>query len=194
MVRNGMISNLLTEEQRKKVALREERLDSRGVFTRFRVDDQTVFDAFLFYDLIDRPSHEGLLCLVSDVEKSGAFPSGINFDAVSRTVSYKVGDAVSSRWMSFSYVYRHLERKGLSREANIILDLVPVSHSWRLRFTKDLLVSICKEISPALPVISQFYGCQGREDPRDIIRKKHFGRGNRGKSRKVNRSIHRKKI
>ena len=58
MIKNGLTSNLLTEEQREKVSLCEERLDSRGIFTRFRVEDQTVFDAFLLSDLIDH--HEAL--------------------------------------------------------------------------------------------------------------------------------------
>ena len=171
MATSGLISNLLTEEQRKKVGLKEERLDSRGLFTRFRVEDQTIFDAFLLHDLINRFEHDGLVCFVTDVEKSGAFPSGQNMESVSKTASYKVGDRVSARWMSFSYVYRFLDRKGRRREADIILGLIPMMHDWRMRFGKKRMGIVCGEIRPALEPISHFYGCRPRRDPREIIRR-----------------------
>jgi hypothetical protein len=167
----GLISNLLSEEQRGKVALKEERLDSRGIFTRFRVEDQTIFDAFLLHDLIDRFEHDGLICFVADVEKSGAFPSGINMESTGKTASYKVGDRVSARWMSFSYVYRFLERKGKRREADIILSLIPSMHDWRKRFGKRRIGTVCQEIKPALAAIAVFYGCRPGADPRELIRR-----------------------
>tara|TARA_R110002051_G_scaffold234297_4_gene295861 strand:+ start:1169 stop:1606 length:438 start_codon:yes stop_codon:yes gene_type:complete len=139
------------------------------VFTRFRVEDQTIFDAFLLRELISRFEHDGLVCFVADVEKSGAFPSGQNLESVSRTASYKVGDRVSARWMSFSYVYRFLDRKGRKGEADIILSLIPDMHNWRSRFGKKRIGVVCEAIRPALEPISHFYGCRPRSDPREIV-------------------------
>lgn len=166
----GLISNLLTDEQRKKVDLVEERLDSRGIFTRFRVEDQTVFDAFLLMDLIDRHEHDGLICFLKDVERSGGAPASCNLEPQgSGTASYKVGDRTSARWLSFSYVYRHLDRKGVREEADLILRLIPGMYSWRDRWDRDGLKKMCAGIRPAISTIAKFYGCSPKPDPRMVI-------------------------
>lgn len=170
---NGLISSLLTEEQRDKVRLGEESLDSRGVFRRFRVEDQTIFDAFLLMDLIDRHEHEALNCLLADVEKSGCCTPSCGFEPrFGSTVSHKVGDKTASRWMAWSSTYRALERMGHRSQVDTILDLIPVMHDWRSRFGKRSIALIFSNIKPAIPAITKFYDCSPRIDPRVIISRK----------------------
>ena len=166
----GLISNLLTEEQRKKVGLTEDRLDSRGIFTRFRVEDQTVFDAFLLMDLIDRHEHDGLVCFLRDVERGGTSPASANLEpGTGGTVSHKVGDRTSARWMAFSYVYRNLDRQGVRAEVDAILQIIPSMYSWRDRWDAKGVKRLCASVRPAIPHIAKFYGCSPRSDPRTVI-------------------------
>ena len=166
----GLIFNLLTDEQREKVGLTEERLDSRGIFTRFRVEDQTVFDAFLLMDLIDRHEHDGLVCFLGDVERSGTSPASANLEpGTGRTVSHKVGDRTSARWMAFSYVYRNLDRQGVRSEVDAILKIIPSMYSWRDRWDAKGVRKLCSSIRPALGPIAKFYGWSPRSDPRSVI-------------------------
>ena len=167
---NGLISSLLTEEQRDKVRLGEESLDSRGVFRRFRVEDQTIFDAFLLMDLVDRHEHEALNCLLSEVEKSGCSTPSCGFEPkFGSTVSHKVGDKTASRWMAWSSTYRSLGKMGCRAEIDVILDLIPMMHDWRSRFGKKKIAVIFSYIKPAIPVITRFYDCSPRIDPRNVI-------------------------
>ncbi|HHZ81652.1 MAG TPA: hypothetical protein EYN64_02855 [Flavobacteriales bacterium] len=172
MIKNGLTSNLLTKEQREKVSLCEERLDSRGIFTRFRVEDQTVFDAFLLSDLIDRHEHDGLVLFVDDVERSGASPASCSLEpSTYRTASYKVGDKVSARWMGFSYVYRFLDREGLGVEANYLLKLLPIMYDWRAKLDQLGLKRVCAKIRPVIGPLSSFYGCRaGDGGPLAVIK------------------------
>lgn len=172
MMKNGLTSNLLTEEQREKVSLCEERLDSRGVFTRFRVEDQTVFDAFLLSDLIDHHEHGGLVLFADDVERSGASPASCSLEpSTYRTASYKIGDKVSARWLGFSYVYRFLDREGLGVEANYLLKLLPIMYNWRSKLDDLDLKRVCAKIRPVIGPLSSFYGCRGGDGgPLAVIR------------------------
>ena len=165
----SLIYDLLTESQRENRELREEKLDSRGIFVRYRVEDQTIFDAFLLRDLITRMEHDGLIAFANDVERSGCSPASCSLEPKERTVSYKVGDKLASRWLAYSFVYRMLERRGVKKEADIILSIIPSMYDWKAKFGEDKLPEICESIRPSLPVIAKFYGCVHREDPRDII-------------------------
>lgn len=172
MIKSGLISSLITKEQREKVSLCEERLDSRGIFTRFRVEDQTVFDAFLLADLIDHHEHGGLILFADDVERSGASPASCSLEpSTYRTASYKVGDKISARWMGFSYVSRFLDREGLSSEADYLFRLLPIMYSWRDKLDNLGLKKVCANIRPVIGPLSRFYGCKaGESGPLAIIK------------------------
>ena len=58
--KTGQISDLdlLTPEQRRKVLLVGEALDTKGVVRIFKVKDQTIFDYLYMLDMIDTSQHE----------------------------------------------------------------------------------------------------------------------------------------
>jgi hypothetical protein len=166
----GLISTSLTKEQRKKFKIEEEILDRRGVIRRFRVADQTIFDALLCAEIIVRNQHEAAEHFMETVEKTGCYPSSISvFESTSNLPSYAVGRALSQRWLAFSGVYEYLNKCCGKRSANYMIKMMDNLYSWRERFgTKDL-VKVGERVSKPLEVLAEYYNCV-EKDPRTIIR------------------------
>jgi hypothetical protein len=167
----SLIYELLTEEQREKFDLREERIDQKGIFTRYRVEDQTIFDQFFCLDLIDRHEKDAIDCFLNDFERGGCNLSSASLEPdVVVSSSSKVGDRLSSKWMAFSSSYREMARRGCQGEMDIIIGLIPVMYSWRTSFTESKIKSICVSIRPALPKLCRMYRCEPKRDPFSMIK------------------------
>ena len=166
----GLISNSLTEEQRRKFRIEEERMDRRGVVRRLRVSDQTIFDALFVAEIIGRPQHEAADCFMETIEKTGCYPSSVSeFDATSRTPAYAVGDALGSRWMAFSRVYRYLETSCGVPDAEYLMKVMPDVYGWRERIGKKRLSRVGKRVAAPLQALADYYDCS-EQDPRAVVR------------------------
>jgi hypothetical protein len=168
----GTIFDVLSKERKSKAVVVVEHLDELGVVRRLRVNDQSLFDAFLVYELISRSEHEGSIYFLEDLERAGVFPASVDLGKASYTPSYKVGDAVSARWMAFSSAYRFACSDSGRVSANHLMALIPNIYSWNFTVGKSNLRTRAKRIRGALGSLAKFYGCEGREDPRELIRSK----------------------
>ena len=166
---DGLISDLLTEEQRKKVALAEEALDRRGVFRRYRVEDQTIFDALFIQDLIERPQHEAAHCFSSALEKSGMYPASLVIDAVVRTPSHCVGDLLGSRWLAFGRAFRFVVKRCGEDQAERLMREMAFSYRWR-DWGRKRFNAVVEVVADPLWALADFYGCREDRDPRKLIR------------------------
>jgi len=166
---DGLISELLTGEQRKKVALVEEALDRRGIFRRFRVEDQTLFDALFVAGLLERSQQEAAHCFSAALEKSGVYPASLNLDAVVRTPSHCVGDVLGSRWLAFSRAFRFIVRDCGEEPADHLMRVMAYTHRWR-DFGRKIFPRIVDVVSDPLWSLADYYHCREATDPRKMIR------------------------
>ena len=170
MMTGGLLSNSLTPEQKKKFLLEEERMDRRGVVRRYRVSDQTIFDALLVEEIIIQAQHEAADCFMETMERTGCYPSSIsNFEATSRTPAYAVGGAMGQRWLAFSRAYRFLEKASGVSDAKYLMKVMCDVYGWRERVGKEHLPLVGERLAGALTALVDYYDCS-REDPRILVR------------------------
>lgn len=170
MMTAGLLSNSLTPEQRRKFRLEEEKMDRRGVVRRYRVSDQTIFDALLVDEFIAQPQHEAADCFMETMERTGCYPSSISeFEATSRTPAYAVGGAMGQRWMAFSRAYRFLERASGKTAAKYMMKIMSDVYGWRETVGINRLSEVGERVSAPLLALAEYYGC-AREDPRMLVR------------------------
>lgn len=170
MTTGGKIFEALSPERRKKSSIAADDLDESGVVRRLRVNDQSIFDVFLISELITRGEHEAAIRFLSALESSGLFPASFDIEKASTTPSYKVGDAISSRWMAFSGAYRFVCRDSGHESVGSLMKLIPHAYNWNMTLRKSNLESVAKRVQAALGSLAKFYRCEEREDPRDLIR------------------------
>ena len=154
-----------------QVSLAEEALDRKGIFRRFRVQDQTIFDALFLSGLIKRPQHEAAHCFSSTLEKSGMYPASLNIDAVVRTPSHCVGDLLGSRWLAFGRAFRFVVKKCGEDQANRLMREMEFAYRWR-EWGRKRFGPVSEVVQGPLWALSDYYGCVERTDPRKLIRMK----------------------
>ena len=167
---SGRLFDLLTEERKQHSLVAAEDLDDRGLVQRLRVQDQSVFDAMFVHEHISRSQYEGSTLFLSDLERSGVFPSSVDVRKAAHTPSHKVGDATSVRWMAFSSAYRFACESGGYDSANALMRIIPQTYSWGMTLGIPMLSAVALRVRGALGSLAVFYGCEELEDPRDIIR------------------------
>ena len=168
---DGVISELLTEEQRKKVSLGEEAIDRKGIFRRFRIEDQTLFDALFIEGLLERPQHEAAHCFSDTLERSGMYPASLNLDPIVHTPSHCVGDLLGSKWLAFSRAFRFVVKRCGDGPADRLMKEMNLSHRWREWGRKRFPV-VKGVVSDPLWALADYYGCREGGDPRRMIRLK----------------------
>ena len=173
--KTGQISDLdlLTPEQRRKVLLVGEALDTKGVVRIFKVKDQTIFDYLYMLDMIDTSQHEAAHHYLLALEKSGVYISSVNMEATSNTPSYAVGEKLADRWLAFSGANRHIIKKCGDVSADTLLR-VSVNIYYKPE-SKKILRTMVRLISQPLRELASFYQCV-KTDPRSIARKNKGGR------------------
>tara|TARA_B100000586_G_scaffold250167_1_gene208526 strand:+ start:5084 stop:5620 length:537 start_codon:yes stop_codon:yes gene_type:complete len=166
---DGTLSELLTEEQRKKFRLVEEALDRRGIFRRFRVEDQSIFDALFVAKLIERPQHEAARCFSDILEKSGVYPASLNIDVVVRTPSHCVGDMLGSKWLTYSRAFRFMVKHAGEEGADNLMRVMAHAYCWRSLGRRDFK-EIAALVSKPLWTLADYFRCRGLRDPRKVAR------------------------
>ena len=166
---DGILSELLTEEQRKKFRLVEEALDRKGIFRRFRVEDQSIFDALFVASLIERPQHEAARCFSDTLEKSGVYPASLNIDVVVRTPSHCVGDMLGSKWLAYSRAFRFVVKHAGEEGADHLMRVMVRAYSWR-EFGRKGFEEIASVVSQPLWALADYYQCRNARDPRRVAK------------------------
>ena len=160
---------LLTPEQRRKVSIIGEALDTKGVVRIFKVQDQTIFDYLYMLDMIDTAQHEAAHRYLAALEKSGVYISSVDVEAVSNTPSYMVGERLADRWMAFSmanrFVIKHCGDDGADALIRISVDVYYKPES------RSKLRAIVRKISQPLRELARFYQCR-KADPRKKAKEK----------------------
>ena len=175
MEKDGTIFDVLSPERKSKSSVVLEDLDQKGLVRRVRIDDQNIFDALLVAGIISRSDHEGSVLFLDDLERSGVFIQSVDINKASHTPSYKVGDAVSSRWLAFSSAYRWMCQEVGDDAANDLMRSIPIIHNWKTAVGKNGLEIVGERVKLGLESLARYYRCSGRRDPRDIILKKNEG-------------------
>jgi hypothetical protein len=163
---------LLTPEQRKKVSIVGEALDTKGIVRIFKVKDQTIFDYLYMLDMIDTAQHEAAHRYLEALEKSGVYISSVDIEAVSNTPSYMVGEKLADRWLAFSMANRFVIRECGEAGADALIRISDDPYSKPE--SKHRLELIVRAISEPLKELARFYQCK-KSDPR----KKANGKGGR---------------
>ena len=157
-----------TDEQIKKKMIVVENVDVRGVVKRHRVYDQTIFDAMFLRDLIKQSHHEASHYYMDAITRSGASAKGANMDGGPRPPGHSSGGSIAERRMAFSSAYRHMVDKVGEEVANDLTSCFNRVHDIP---DEDDMSSLAMHLVDALDALSDFYGTNGRLDPRAILRR-----------------------
>jgi len=167
----------LTDEQILKRAIGVEDVDQRGLVKRHRALDQTLFDKMFILELINQTQHEAAHLFMDAISKSGATVRSANLDVEVFTAHRDVGNMIGERRMAFSSAYRRLVEDCGNEDANRLVGFFSGLHSSLL--DKAKAPGIALWVRPCLNALARFYGCEGIQDARIVLRMYRKGRGER---------------
>tara|TARA_R110001583_G_scaffold182357_2_gene340105 strand:- start:8692 stop:9258 length:567 start_codon:yes stop_codon:yes gene_type:complete len=157
-----------TDEQIKKKMIVVENVDVRGVVKRHRVYDQTIFDAMFLRGLIKQSHQEASHYYMDAITRSGGSAKGANLDGGPKPAGHAAGGSMAERRMAFSSAYRHIVDKVGEVKANDLTSCFSRVHQIP---DDEEMAKLASSLEGALDAISDFYGTNGRLDPRDILRR-----------------------
>jgi len=163
---------LLNEDQRGKFVLESEGLDLRGIVSRNRVVNQTIYDVMFLEELIERAQHEAADCFADSLCKSGCSVGSVNLESLSHTPAYKVGAKISERRMAFSSAYRFVVGECGEDLADRLMRVIDKPYSFP-RYNPDQLKYVrCVSdlLQDTLWSLASYYCTDSIVDPRKVIR------------------------
>ena len=164
-----ILHDLPPKEQLAKRGVVSEDVDLGGLVKRYRVVDQTIFDAMFLREMIEQSCHEASHMFISDLVESGAIISSSSSEPGVRVPASVVANAMAERRMAFSAAYRRVESDCGEADASYLMGICGDCHTYPKSLKK--LVQTAIRVGGALDSLSRFYGVSDRRDPRGIVRR-----------------------
>ena len=164
--------DLLNEEQEKRFDLVSERMDYKGIVSRNKIANQTIYDVMLINGLIEQPQHEAMFLFLDSVARSGAYVASVSFEATSRDPAQNAANRISERRMAYSAPFRFMvedsSRDGAAflMKSTDYLYFIPVSRKESKVYSSWIAEGV---IAPLWSLV-KFYGLEKKRDPRSMIK------------------------
>lgn len=164
---NSEFNDFLNESQSAKRSTTSEKVDSKGLVSRQRVVNQTIFDQMMIKFLIEQPQHEAVHIFMESISKAGGSIPSVDLERVETGPVHKAGDNMADKRMIFSAAYRAMSHLNSEDACKAVMHLC--SRPYDIPSNMESIQVIAEMISPPLWSLAKHYGIHLRRDPRRII-------------------------
>jgi hypothetical protein len=152
----------------------DEAVDQKGLVTRKRINNQTIFDQMLILGLITLPEHEAAHLFIEALSLSGTSIPSVDMKAFGGSPFHKKGDSIAEKRMIFSNAYRHMAESVSEDDIRIVMSYCHKPYDFPLG--EQILKPIAASVSSGLSALARHYKIGNTTDPRKIIRNQvYFG-------------------